>query len=249
VRLPSAADLLDTWEQGQVASPTQRALLLLANASPELPPEALQLLTIGQRDAYLLALREHIFGSRITGLATCPKCAARLELALSTDDILIEQGPTELVSDRSLSLSIEEYELRFRLPNSQDLLALEGQDDGQALNSGRRLLDRCLVKANMGECEVVAGDLPPEVVEAIASQMAAADPQADVQVLLTCPACSQQWQEIFDIVTFFWSELNSWAERTLREVHALALAYGWGEADTLALSQWRRQVYLEMIDG
>ena len=81
----------------------------------------------------------------------------------------------------------------------------------------------------------------------IIDQMALADPQADVQLNLSCPACNHHWQSVFDIVSFFWSEIHAWAQRTLREIHALASAYGWREADILALSPRRRQLYLEMI--
>jgi hypothetical protein len=33
----------------------------------------------------------------------------------------------------------------------------------------------------------------------------------------------------------------------MRQVHTLALAYGWREIDILAMSSWRRQAYLEML--
>ena len=76
--------------------------------------------------------------------------------------------------------------------------------------------------------------------------MARADPQADVTFSITCPACGHAWQAIFDIVSFFWREVNAWSYRLLYEVHLLASAYGWREADILAMSPWRRQCYLEM---
>ena len=79
--------------------------------------------------------------------------------------------------------------------------------------------------------------------------MAQADPQADVQLALSCPVCGHKWQTAFDIVSFFWSEINAWAARILREVHILAWGYGWREADILALRPWRREVYLEMVSG
>jgi hypothetical protein len=50
-----------------------------------------------------------------------------------------------------------------------------------------------------------------------------------------------------DIASYLWSEIHAWAGRMLRDVHALAAAYGWREADILAMSPWRRQAYLEMI--
>jgi hypothetical protein len=77
-------------------------------------------------------------------------------------------------------------------------------------------------------------------------EMERADPQSNLQFSLTCPACGHCWEAAFDIVSFLWSEIHSWAQRTLRMVHLLARSYGWQEADILAMSPTRRQIYLEM---
>jgi hypothetical protein len=53
----------------------------------------------------------------------------------------------------------------------------------------------------------------------------------------------------FDIASYFWDEINAWANRILREVHILASRYGWSERDILALSPWRRQFYLDMVNA
>ncbi|MEA1978379.1 MAG: phage baseplate protein, partial [Chloroflexota bacterium] len=65
---------------------------------------------------------------------------------------------------------------------------------------------------------------------------------------LTCPECSHQWEVLFDIASFLWTEINNWAERTLRTVHQLASAYGWAEREILNLSPVRRQLYLGMVN-
>jgi hypothetical protein len=77
--------------------------------------------------------------------------------------------------------------------------------------------------------------------------MAEADPLADIQIAISCPACAQGWRAAFDILTFLWSEIEAWAWRMLSDVHTLASAYGWCERDILALSPTRRQFYLEMV--
>jgi hypothetical protein len=61
-----------------------------------------------------------------------------------------------------------------------------------------------------------------------------------------CPSCGHEWQSLFDIAAFFWAEIAAQARRLLREVHQLASAYGWREADILAMSARRRRAYLEM---
>lgn len=252
MRALSASELLAVWEQGLAQEPVQRALALLAAASPEISFEALAQLSLGQRDACLLTLREWTFGPHLASLATCPGCSERLELTFEVADLratppsLLPRSEGEGgLGAETLSLSIAGYEVRFRLPNSLDLAAIAGYGDAAA---GRQvLLERCLLATQRNGQETTADQLPAEVVEAVVTQMGQADPQADVQLALTCPACGHQWQAAFDIVSFFWSEISVWAYRLLYEVHTLALAYGWREADILALSPWRRQFYLEMV--
>lgn len=241
---PSASELLNAWERGLGQSPPQRALTLLAATSPETPPEALAKLSIGQRDASLLALREWIFGPQVASLATCLACGERLELNFNINDIRATTGSEQ---GEPLSFELDDYEVQFRLPNSLDLLAIAGCLD---VSEGRGLLlARCILRAQQEGEARTADQLPAGVVEALVERMARADPQADVQLALSCPLCGHRWLTPFDILSFFWAEVNAWAWRILREVHSLARAYGWREADILAMSQWRRHVYLEMISG
>lgn len=241
MRALSAAELLDVWEIGAGQPAVERMLTLLAAACPELSRAALAQLSIGQRDAYLLTLREWTFGPQLRGLATCPACGERLELTFTVAEIRVAppQSP-----EGPLTLSVAGYEVQFRLPNSADLLALEAQPDPAAAN---QILECCLLNVQHGGEAVSAAALPPEVTAAVVAAMAQADPQADVRLALTCPACGHAWQALFDIAAFFWHEINTWANRLLREVHRLASAYGWREADILALGPRRRQAYLELL--
>ena len=238
----SAAELLKAWEDALGQTPARRALTLLAAASPESTLNDLAELPIGQRDARLMTLREWTFGARVVGVTACPACHARLELDLNLGDIRTS-GESQV--DSGLSLKRAGHAVRFRLPNSLDLLALDSiKDDQQA---GRQLLlERCVISATRRGKPSQVEQLPAELVSAVATRMAEADPQADVQLALVCQACGHQWTSTFDILTFFWNEIHAWALRVLQDVHILASAYGWREADILALSPWRREVYLEM---
>jgi hypothetical protein len=96
---------------------------------------------------------------------------------------------------------------------------------------------------------VRVSELPAHVVDAVVTRMGDADPQADVHVPIACAACRHEWSAAFEILSFFWTEIEAWAARLRREVHVLASAYGWSEADILALSPARRQGYLELVAG
>ncbi len=236
MRALSSAELLDVWEQGSSQSLLRRALTLLAAACPEVPPDALSQFSIGQRDAGLLALRELTFGPRCSAVATCPMCSEKSELEFMTFDLLSER---RLEAPQEMELKIDGFDLRFRLPTSADLAA--AASSGQEIASREVLLERCLLAG--------AKPLPAGVASAVIEQMARSDPLADIQLAVTCAACSHNWSAMFDIVSFFWSEIHALALRLLRDVHVLASAYGWSEAEILALSPARRQAYLEMVTG
>jgi hypothetical protein len=243
MRALSGAEFLDVWERGQAQSPAQRALTLLAVACSETPVEQLAQFSIGQRDAHLLALREQTFGPRLASITTCPACAKHLEFHVNTDDI---RATSKTEPNAPLHLTHADYEVEFRLPTSLDLASLDPAADPET--NRQHLLERCVIAAQRSGREVAAAELPAEVGEAIALRMAEADSQADVHLVLTCPQCQHTWQTMFDIVSYFWTEIHAWAGRLLREIHLLASAYGWGEAEILALSPWRRQAYLELIE-
>jgi hypothetical protein len=242
MRALSAADLLTVWERGLSQSPAQRALTLLSLACTDTAVDRLAQFSIGQRDAHLLALREQTFGPQLASIAACPACGVRLEFCLNAGDITspVEEG------GKVLSLTHGDYEVQFRLPNSLDLATLDPGRDGET--NRQLLLQRCVITAQREEKEIATAELPAEVIAAVAQDMAEAEPQADVQLALTCPQCRHTWQTPLDIVSYFWAEIRAWASRILREVHILAAAYGWREADVLALSPCRRQAYLEMIE-
>lgn len=240
----SAADLLSVWERGLGQLLVHQGLLLLAASSPGAPPEDLDKLSLGQRNRRLLTLREQVFGPKLASVAACPSCQSELQLAFTVAEVRTPPGES---ADATLTLALDDYEVRFRLPDSSDLLALVGSRD---IAAGRSLvLARCLLEARHHGVLRPVEQLPDNLVDAVMDRMAKADPQADVQLNLECPECGLTWSAAFDIVSYFWSELHSWARRTLHDVHLLASAYGWREADILALSPKRRQFYLDMIGG
>ncbi|AFY57578.1 T4 bacteriophage base plate protein [Rivularia sp. PCC 7116] len=239
----SAQQILRIWEIGQSQHPLDRALTLLAFACPEISPPQLACLSIGQRDAYLLTLREITFGQKMNGLAECPNCGDRLEFDINIPDIRV----AEILSPKveKYNLQVEGVELQFRLPNSKDLAAIVGYKDVNKANSV--LMQCCILQASQSGNSLDYDDLSATVINQLVQQMAECDPQAEILLNLSCPACQHSWQLLFDIVSFFWTELTARAKRLLQEVHTLARFYGWREADILSMSSIRRQMYLDLI--
>ena len=72
--------------------------------------------------------------------------------------------------------------------------------------------------------------------------------RSEIRFEMSCPSCGKSWLEIFDIVSFLWREISSSVQRIFRDVATLAKFFGWNEKDILAMSEYRRQIYLEMVD-
>jgi uncharacterized protein (UPF0212 family) len=244
VLAPTASELLAAWEQGQARPPAGRAGVLLAAAEPGTPPAAFDALPVGDRDACLLSLRELTFGRGLTGVIDCPACGELVELSLAPAELFADAGPRP---DQPMSLASGRHHVSFRLPTGGDLAAVAGEPD--VATARLALLDRCLVTARMGPDDVPASDLPPDVVDAVSAAMADADVRGDVRLSTACPSCGHGLETAFDLAAFLWAEVDAWSLRALRDVSTLARAYGWREADILAMSPYRRQAYLELASA
>jgi len=233
--------ILTVWEAGLGQHPVERALTILLHASGGESGRALAELCLGERDRRLLHVREHTFGRALDAYAECGACAERLEFSLTTDSIRFH-------ADKPASngrLRVDEVELGLRPPDSNDLIALRSCSDAESARV--RLMERCIVEPMQDGKAIAAGALPANVVAFAAARMTELDPQAEVLIDLCCPACKAGQQILFDVPAFFWSEIAAYAKRLLREIHLLARTYCWRESDILAMSAWRRQCYLAMV--
>jgi hypothetical protein len=231
------AELLAVWERGRRLAPARRALLLLAAVYPDTSADDLARLSVGRRDALLLALREATFGPRVEAVIDCPACGCRLEVECHTEDLRAAEPPEP---DGGRRVEVGGVPVAFRLPDSLDLIHAAGT--GSVEGARRALGARCLEPAGLPEEE-----LTEVALAAVAEAVAVADPQSAVTLDADCPECGSAVSVPWDVLTFFWRELNAWAFRVLREVHTLAAAYGWTEPTILALSAHRRRLYLEMV--
>ena len=240
-----AGTLLAAWERGLAEGPVGRPLALLETALGE-PPGRLASLPLGERDRRLAALRRRVLGGSADAETRCPACGERIEFALDLD--VLETAPGPPPPGGRFAATAGEWRVAFRLPNTADLLAAGTLED--EAGAGRAVVERCVLEArDEGDREVAAADLPSPVLEAVAERMAEADPRLDEVLELDCPACGHRWGEAFDLGTYFWSELSSWAARLLDDVHVIASGYGWSEEAILALAPTRRRYYLERLLG
>ncbi len=209
------------------------AAVRLAGAAVAGGQVAAEQLPLGWRDRQLLQLHTALFGPALPATVACPACNERLELALDCRALQLD-APAQIPQE--LSVEWQGERISYRLPDSRDLAAMQHEPD--SLSAQARLLQRCAPAAL---------PLPEAAREDIAAAMAAADPQAATVLDLQCPACDEHWDEVFDIGVYLDDALGQWSERLLDQVHVLAQAYGWSEAQILALSPHRRARYLARV--
>jgi hypothetical protein len=237
-----AYDLIALWERDRSGLPVaEKALFLLALARPDASREALGAMPIGTRDRTLLELRAALFGHKLQALSSCNECNEQLEVELHVGDFLASVVP--VVPAAHASLTAGGIDLRFRLPTTDDAIAVaHTAEDGEAR---RALVRRCILAATRGSAPVSPNDLDDDVVARISESMETLDPLSEIRLNLACSACASTQSVLLEIASYLWAELVSEAERLLEDVHSLAHAYGWREADILAMSGKRRQFYLD----
>ena len=245
MRTLSAQDVVRVWELGQDKLPWYRAWLLLAPAFPLMPRSELISLSIGRRNAYLFRLREQLLGPLLESFVRCPRCQEAIEFRLNAREVckLDPDVPNRIEHTAVLG----QVEFQMRLLDSKDLAAVASETN---LESARRqLAARAVLSARREGVEIPFEPLLTSAIDSLSEFLSDCDPQSDLRIALSCPACALSWSSPFDIASFLWDEVSTLATRLLNEVHSLATAYGWRESDILAMTSARRHHYLKMVAG
>lgn len=232
-----AQTILDLADAAQGEAPIARALRVAEAAGAD--AAGLRDAPVGHLHAATLAFHTVIAGPLLEAVAICPSCGAAVEFALDADAL---QGLSRDSAGGDLAMTTEagEWLVRWRVPTAGDLAEVAGRADAASA-----LLARCCdVTGPAGEG---AADAPDEVVERVETALADADPLAEITVGIECPECDTVFDADVDPIAFVWREVTSRARRVLREVDVLARAYGWTEAEVLALPEQRRAAYLEIV--
>jgi hypothetical protein len=207
-------------------------------------------LGVGDREALLLHLRRLTFGDRMQCVLTCPfpECKEKMDLDLNVRDLLLQpysqNGEWHLAR---LNDNGHVYDVRFRLPTGADQEAVSGlaQTDLNAASS--MLLRNCIggiAREDGSTVEVISQSLETQ----LSSMMSDLDPQAELMLNMICPACSKNFSVIFDTASYLSKEMASHMEHIYREVHMLAFYYHWSESDIMAMTQKKRERYLDLLD-
>lgn len=233
----SSSDCLRLWESGAGLHPLDQGLLVLSAGLPDLPADGLADWPLGRRNLALAQLRCRSFGPRLLAWTACVRCRQKLEFEV--DGQLLAGGLNDQGQTSKEPVTVDGRS--FRLPTTRDLAKAARETDA-------RLASICLVESCCLD-SAQPSTWSDDDLERIGQGLEMADPLAETRLALACPACETEWEENLDIVPFLWREIEARARRLLFEIHSLASAYGWAEADILSLSERRRAHYLELVQS
>lgn len=230
------------------------------------PPglDEVRALTVGDRERLLLAIYRLNMGSRIEAVARCAdrRCGNLLELDLNVEDLLDfqpgehsqeETGQTiaadgeEPIHRVAIETEAGRWQVQCRLPNGADQEDAARIARSDAATAADCILKRCVF--GVLDAEGAAIPLESALVRLrtpLADAFLVLDPLAETTFVLTCPACGTRTTTLFDAADFLVARLAP-GVGILTEVHRLARAYHWAEAEILALSRTRRRQYLELL--
>lgn len=233
----SDQSLLQVWDGVEAAGPAARPAELLDALRTALGEETgtpAAGLPVGRRDRALIALRRRLFGAGMTCHAPCPACGEAIEVTLDLDAF----GPGGRTRD-AVEVRHGGHLHRLRPATSRDLAAAVARPPAERIAA---LIRACALGP-------LPDPLPPGFVEAASEALRTADPDAEIRVALTCPDCGTAADLDFDIGACLAEDIRRAARRLLREIHHLASAYGWSEAECLAVPARRRRDYILIGSG
>lgn len=190
-------------------------------------------LPVGDVDALIVALRREALGDRLVAEGRCTACDAPVDVDFSLAGYVTHRRP------RATRLAVRDGDsgwwvlrrtgTRFRLPTVGDVLAA-----ADVSRPREALLTACVDGAGWQSAE---------------RAMAAIAPTLRSEVSGTCPECAAAVTLDVDARELCLQELRFLASGVLDDVHLLASAYGWHEAEVLDLPSARRAAYAGLVRG
>ena len=230
--------LLRAWEVAHRQPPWYRPLALLDALAPAAERGTIDQLPLGAVACRAVAAARVWAGPVVELVAPCQTCGERMEVAIAVDDLLAG-APAD--PPATVTVEVDGHAVTARLPRPADVAGVASAPTGDA--AAVALLERTLVTSEppLGDTDLAA------LVSPVAAAMEAADPLGLVSVRIECPVCGATGEAAVDLIAWCWTAAEARAARLIDEVHRLALAYGWSEAEILSLGPGRRAAYLERV--
>jgi hypothetical protein len=220
--------LLSVWNMGAGQSPHRRMGNLLASLFPAL---VLEQDTLGQRNRRLLQLHSGLFDRSIEARVACPECGTQNEFAIPRKDMLAAPIAD---ADAVAVISAGGKTASFRQPRMADISIAAQDDDPKAA-----LVRLCSIDG--------VTELSDREARALAAHYETLDPLSNIIISTPCVQCGATISATVELADFVTKDVERLADSLLRDIDCIASAYGWTEAEILALPADRRMRYVSMI--
>ena len=212
--------------------------LLIETPGTTVGPGKASELAVCDCDRLFAAIYRHYFGEHIESTVPCQTCNEPFELSFALPELMAtleNQVPSKATGPDEAGIYTLSDGRRFRLPTAGDRDSLIGLAPEQAMTT---LLKRC----------VVEGDQMLDT-ESLQLAMDEVGATLDVDLDASCPHCGASQTVQFDIQTYVMRVL-AFEQRFLnREVHRIAVTYGWGYQEILALPREERRTFVRLIEA
>lgn len=219
--------LLSAWSESAAGAHRQIGTLLTALVRGAV----LERDTLGQRNRRMLQLHAALFDRAIEARVACPVCKTHNEFAIPRGEMLAAPmaDPNAIVE-----ITVRGAPARFRQPRLADIAAAANDNDPRAV-----LIGLCSLDGLTG--------LSDDEAEALAARYEALDPLANIIIDTPCVQCGTAIAATVELADFVAHDIARLVDALLRDVDTIAGAYGWSEANILALPPRRRARYVGMI--
>jgi hypothetical protein len=206
------------------------------------PEEDVWRWTLPRRMQALLAAARASGAARVFALARCPRpeCGERTEIELELDSLALAPGPD------SFSWQGEGSRLTLRLPRGDDQRRWLEAPPPDAPELPLQMATGLVCEVD-GAPREAAWRLPEPWLQGVEDAFAEHDPLTALSIAAACSGCGGELSAEIDLEELLLQELERAQQDLLSDVHTLASAYHWSEAEILGLPAWRRASYLAAL--
>jgi len=212
--------------------------LLVETPGTTVGPGRARDLAVCDADRLFAAIYLKYVGELVEGAVSCRNCREPFQVSFSLRNLLrnldARAGHNIVGPDEDGIYTLSDGR-RFRLPTVSDQQSVRGLQTDAAAGA---LLERCMV----------AGD-PGDSPSLLQKAMDAVGPVLDLELDAACPRCGASESVRFDMQAYLLRTLAHEKRFLLREIHLIAVTYGWGYGEILSLTREDRQAFVSLIQA
>ena len=208
--------------------------LLVDQPGAYVAPGGASSLTVPERDLLLAAVWRSSWSEHMAGTLTCASCDQPFDYDFDLDDLTERTRLATAELPRDDGVYLLSTGVRFRLPTGDDERAVLGLPLDEA---ERTLLKQCLVN---GEPDTDA-PMVEKAMEQVGSGL-------DMDFDAACTECGATNHMRFQMQDYLLGAIVSGWKGLVSDVHRVALAYGWGLGEIMALPRSRRRAFIAILD-